>query len=339
MSELFQLDELPALSRSTVDRQEGLRSDPGRLRENWADARVVVLDDNGRTPVRVGETAVATRAATLFGTRPPDTAMFLGRTAATDYWAVTGVNPEYEAERVRLRANWGFRDEAPRADGELWLELRGQGDLLDDTSAGLFTTAIALRNWHRRAGFCARCGGVQHQIEFGWARSCENCGRQEFPRTDPAVICLIHDDVGTNGEHVLLARQPTWPSGRFSVVAGFVEAGEALESCVVREIREEVGLEAGNVRYLGSQPWPFPRSIMLGFTARANAQLNPWPADGEIAEAYWFSREAVREAIVASDTADDGAATDDSGAANGLLLPGNSSIARVMLEAWVAAEP
>lgn len=335
MSEPFQLGELPALSRSTVDREEGLRSDPERLRANWPDARVVVLDDDGRAPVRAGETAVATRQATLFGEQPPGAAMFLGRAGATDYWTIAGVNPNYQQERVRLRSNWGFRDDAPTADGELWLELRRQGDLLDDTSAGLFTTAIALRNWHRRAGFCARCGGVQHQVEFGWSRLCESCGRREFPRTDPAVICLVHDDVGTNGEHVLLARQPTWPNGRFSVVAGFVEAGEALESCVVREVREEVGLDAADVRYLGSQPWPFPRSIMLGFTARANPAVTPRPVDGEIAEAYWFSRTAVREAITAGDDRDATAETNG----HGLLLPGNSSIARVMLEAWVAAQP
>src|SRR5699024_1310285 len=213
--------------------------------------------------------------------------------------------------------------------------------------AGLFTTAIALRNWHRRAGFCARCGGKQHPTDFGWSRRCEECGRQEFPRTDPAVICLVHDDVGTNGEHVLLARQPTWPPDRFSVVAGFVEAGEALESCVVREVREEVGIGVGDVRYLGSQPWPFPRSIMLGFSARAHARAVPSPADGEIAEAYWFSREAVRQAIAVSDGDVDHVDTATSTSASGgdgpgaseMLLPGNSSIARVMLEAWVSAEP
>src|SRR5699024_10441208 len=224
VSEPFQLHELPALSRATVDRQEGLRSDSERLRKNWPEARVVVLDSDGRSPVRAGETSLATRKAILFGQEPPDTALYLGRAETTDHWAVTGVDPEYEPERVPVSGNWGFYTAAPRADGELWLDLRGQGDLLDDTSAGLFTTAVALRNWHRRAGYCARCGGRQHSVEFGWARLCENCGRQEFPRTDPAVICLVHDDVGTNGEHVLLARQPTWPTGRFSVVAGFVEA-------------------------------------------------------------------------------------------------------------------
>ena len=344
MSEPFQLHELPALSRATVDRQEGLRSDSDRLLSNWGDARVIVIDDDGRSPVREGEASLATRKAMVFGSEPPDTALFLGRTAEHDYWAILGVNPEYAPQRVPVAGNWGFHTDAPTADGELWLGLRGQGDLLDDTSAGLFTTAIALRNWHRRAGFCARCGGKQHQTDFGWSRRCESCGRQEFPRTDPAVICLVHDDVGNNGEHVLLARQPTWPKDRFSVVAGFVEAGEALESCVTREVREEVGIDVGDVRYLGSQPWPFPRSIMLGFSARAHPGAMPRPADGEIAEAYWFSREAVRQAIAVSDGHADTAASTSGDGGDGpqgteMLLPGNSSIARVMLEAWVSAEP
>src|SRR5699024_3232141 len=131
-----------------VDRQEGLRSDSDRLRNNWGDARVVVIDDDGRSPVRAGEASLATRKAMSFGSEPPDTAMFLGRTAETDYWAILGVNPDYAPQRVSVGGNWGFHTDAPTADGEWWLDLRGQGDLLDDTSAGLFTTAIALRNWH-----------------------------------------------------------------------------------------------------------------------------------------------------------------------------------------------
>lgn len=341
MSRPFQLRELPALSRSAVDRQEWLRGDPDRLRARWTGARVIVVDDKGRTPVRHEEISLSARKATDFGAEPPEEAMFLGEAGDVDYWSVPGVNPAHEEQRVRLRGSWGFWEEAPSVDGELWLDLRGQGDLLDDTSAGLFTTALALRNWHRRSPFCPRCGGSQRPVQFGWARLCENCGREEFPRTDPAVICLVHDDTGTNGEHVLLARQPVWPKDRFSILAGFVEAGEPLESCVVREVREEVGVDVRDVRYLGSQPWPFPRSIMLGFTARADAGVAPRPADGEIAEAYWVSRAEVREAIASSNRREDtsAAASPIAGGAASMLLPGNSSIARVMLEAWAAADP
>ncbi len=118
-------------------------------------------------------------------------------------------------------------------------------------------------NWHDSAGFSALDGAPSEPTMSGWSRISTSTGHEEFPRTDPAVICLVHD----GGDRVLLARQPTWPARRFSILAGFVEAGESLETCVVREIKEEVGVDVRDVRYLGSQPWPFPRSVMIGFAA------------------------------------------------------------------------
>ncbi|WP_158885483.1 NAD(+) diphosphatase [Amycolatopsis anabasis] len=339
MSTPFRLGALPTLSRSTVDRQETLRTNPERLHARWPDARVVLLSDEGRTPVRRGEDALATRKALSFGDAPPEDAVFLGQWQDTDYWTLPG-DPGGAGETVRIRGSWGFWEEAPEVDGEVWVELRGHGDLLDDTSAGLFTTAQALRNWRRGARFCTRCGGATELVQFGWASKCVQCGREEYPRTDPAVICLVHDDVGVNGEHVLLARQPIWPENRFSILAGFVEAGESLEGCVVREIREEVGVEVRDARYLGSQPWPFPRSIMLGFAARADAGAPLRPADGEIEQAHWVSRAEVRAAFENSQLrSGDAVPTPIGGGAANLILPGNSSIARVMLEAWSRAEP
>ncbi|MBK1788980.1 NAD(+) diphosphatase [Prauserella cavernicola] len=328
----FQLGALPALSRSTVDRQETLRTDPERLRSRWPDARVLQVDRYGRTPVPLERVVprsaeaipLSTRKALSLGEQPPDTASFLGQWQDTDYWAVPADPPE-DAETVEIEGSWGVRQQAPIAEGEAWVELRGHGSLLDDTSAGLLTTAEALRNWHWRGRFCARCGGATRRRQFGWATQCEQCGREEYPRTDPAVICLVHDDVADNGEHVLLARQPVWPPKRYSVLAGFVEAGESLEGCVEREIREEAGVGVFGIRYLGSQPWPFPRSIMLGFAARADVDAPLYPADGEIEEAKWVRRAEVRAAF-AGENPD-------------LLLPGNSSIAHVMLRAWARAEP
>lgn len=238
-----------------------------------------------------------------------------------------------EQEVVESRGSWGLTERYPKADGEVWVDLRGYGDRLDDTSAGLFTTAHALRNWHRRARFCARDGSPTQVTQFGWATRCEAKGHEEYPRTDPAIICLVHDEAGVNGERVLLARQPIWPQGRYSVLAGFVEAGESLEGCVTREIREEAGIEVGDVRYLGSQPWPFPRSIMLGFTARADSSQPLHPAEGEIEEALWVSRADVQAAF-----ANEGRPTPIGDGTSTLMLPGNSSIARVMLEAWAYAE-
>jgi NAD+ diphosphatase len=338
MSVPFQLDRMPTLSRSTVDRQEGLRSNPERLRTRWPNARVVLLDDTGRTPVREGESALATRKALSFGDTPPEDAVFLGECRDVDYWSLPG-SPEGDPVTVQMRGSWGVTEEVPQVDGEVWVDLRGYGDLLDDTSAGLFTTAQALRNWRRQAHFCTRDGGPTRLIQLGWASRCEKCGREEYPRTDPAVICLVHDDAGVNGEHVLLARQPIWPRARYSVLAGFVEAGESLEGCVQREIREEVGLEVRDARYLGSQPWPFPRSIMLGYTARADLSAPLTPAEGEIEEALWVSRAEVVAAFANSQFRDSGAVpTSIGGGAATMVLPGNSSIARVMLDAWARAD-
>jgi NAD+ diphosphatase len=319
----FQLITPPTLSRSTVDRQETLRTDPERLRARWPDARVMLLDESGRTPVRRDESSLATRKAQAFGDGPPPEAVFLGEWEDTDHWSIPG-GPDGPTDLVPMPGSWGFPEEVPQVDGEIWVDLRGHGDKLDATSAGLFTTAVALRNWHRRARHCAICGSHTRFVQFGWASKCSSCGREEYPRTDPAVICLVHDEAGVNGEHVLLARQPVWPAGRYSVLAGFVEAGESLEGCVHRETREEVGVEVSAVRYLGSQPWPFPRSIMVGFAARADASTPLRPADGEIEHAHWVSRGQVRAAFERRD--------------DKLLLPGNSSIARVMLESWAAAE-
>lgn len=322
----FQLATLPNLSRSTVARDESLRQDTERLAVRWASSRVVIVDKLGRTPVRSagsGYTLALCEAREL-ADEPPAEAVLLGEQDGTAYWGMPAARePDVDEDPVEmLRRVW----EGPADRDEVnWLDLRGVGALLDDTSAGLFTTAVALLGWHRRAGYCARCGGSTYQINSGWATRCSACEREEFPRTDPAVICLVHDDVGVNGEHVLLARQPSWPEGRYSVLAGFVEAGESLEACVVREIREEVGVGVSDVRYLGSQPWPFPRSLMLGFAARAPRTDEFVFADGEIAEARWVPRADVLEAVRAG------------GRSDKLGLPFGSSIARLMVEAWAAA--
>jgi NAD+ diphosphatase len=138
----------------------------------------------------------------------------------------------------------------------------------------------------------------------------------------------VHD----GADRVLLARQPVWPAGRFSVLAGFVEAGESLEACVLREIHEEVGVVVRDVRYLGSQAWPFPRSLMVGFHALADPEAPLVPADGEIAEAKWVTRAEVREALGRGDWGGEPSQT------RPLLLPGSISIARSMLDSWAALD-
>lgn len=318
----FQLPAVPRLSRSTVDREEPARTDSARLAKLWATGRLVLVDKKGRTPVLAGGTELSTRPTT--GDLPPE-AMLLGELDGVGYWALMTDEELREGTVASPDRSWGLWAGATSEDGEEWHDLRTTGALLSDTDAGLFTTAVGLANWHARAGFCAKCGAPVERVNAGWATRCTGCGREEYPRTDPAVICLVHDNAGVNGESVLLARQPIWPPARYSVLAGFVEAGESLEACVAREIREEVGIEVADIRYLGSQPWPFPRSIMVGFTAvavdRAAALI---PAEGEIEDAQWFTRAQVRAAL-AEDQPD-------------LKLPGATSIAYQMITGWAAAD-
>lgn len=329
MTTPFQLAALPALARSAVDRAESLRADAEGLAAGWAKARVLRVDVRGRVPLPEGAMELALREATAFGDHPPEGAVYLGRAeGGGDLWALVDTAVP-EGETVWTPGRFGVWAEHVVADGELWVGLREHGDQLDDAGAGLFTTALALRNWHRRAKFCARCGAATRLANFGWVSRCTECDREEYPRTDPAVICLVHDEAGVNGEHVLLARGANWPEQARSVLAGFVEAGESLEACVIREIREEVGVAVRDVRYLGSQPWPFPRSIMIGFAARADRGAPLVLEAGEIEDAQWFSRAEIAEALARADRAPE---------PDELILPGNASIARGMLESWAHAQ-
>jgi NAD+ diphosphatase len=316
----FTLGEIPRLSRSTVDRDESARADAARLADLWARGRVILVDRKGRTPVLADGSGLVHRATSG---EVPEHAILLGEHEGVGYWAEPAT--EELTEGTPPPANsWAMWPGGTAADGVQWHDLRSIGGLLDDTSAGLFTTAVALFNWHARARHCAKCGSPVKVGNVGWATRCTGCGREEYPRTDPAVICLVHDESGVDGEHVLLARQPIWPPNRYSVLAGFVEAGESLEACVAREVAEEVGVDVRDIRYLGSQPWPFPRSIMIGFAARADRAAPIKVADGEIEDARWIPRTDIQTAIAAG------------GEIDGLILPGPTSIARQMLTGWAA---
>ncbi|MFC7613148.1 NAD(+) diphosphatase [Actinokineospora soli] len=264
------------------------------------------------------------RPATAVAEERPEDAVLLGTRDGVAYWSLP-VDEAMTGEAVPPPNSWGLWPGGRSADGEEWHDLRAVGGLLDGTAAGLFTTAVALHSWHAKARFCARCGQSARRTAAGWASECTGCGREEYPRTDPAVICLVHDGVGVDGEHVLLARQPIWPPERYSVLAGFVEAGESLEACVEREVAEEVGVAVRGIRYLGSQPWPFPRSVMIAFAAHADRATPLRPADGEIEDARWVSRAEVRAALAAG------------GEVPGLRLPGATSIAGQMLAGWARA--
>jgi NAD+ diphosphatase len=321
----FTLIAPPVLSRSAVMRDEPIRSDRERQLAGWPKARVLVLDEGGRTPVDWGDVRgprnrwdtiegsgarLVTRPTT--GEEPPEDAVLLGEHEGTAYWAVRG-----QADLVAGE------------DPTDWADLRTAGAALDALGAGLLTGAVALLNWHATARFCGRDGSPTSPRNAGWMRVCAAHGHEDYPRTDPAVICLVHDGGSGDAARVLLARQPVWPEGRFSVLAGFVEAGESLEACVLREIHEEVGAKVSDVQYLGSQAWPFPRSLMIGFHAVADPDVPLRPADGEIAEAMWVTKAELREALADGDW---------SAGAKRLLLPGRVSIARSMLESWAALD-
>ncbi|MBW0105392.1 NAD(+) diphosphatase [Pseudonocardia sp. KRD291] len=328
----FELVDPPVLSRGVMDRDEQLRFDTDYQLRTWSEARIVVVDENGRTPVtwetqpeatfREADAAawdsaagsggtVVTRAATTLGEEPPSDAVLLGATGGVPYWAVRG-KPDLLAGD----------------DPSDWADLRAAGAWLDELGSGLLTVSVAVLNWHDMAGFCPRDGSPTHPHNAGWARRCEAHGHEEYPRTDPSMICLVHD----GADRVLLARQPMWPEGRYSVLAGFVESGESVEACVHREVGEEVGIAVRDVRYLGSQAWPFPRSLMLGFHATADADIPLNPADGEIADAVWITRAELRTALQRGDWG--GKPSEDG--TKVVLLPGKVSIARTMLDAWAA---
>lgn len=198
-----------------------------------------------------------------------------------------------------------------------WKHLRAAGALLSDRDAGMMVTAVAIDNWMRTHRFCPKCGGPTHVSNAGWSRVCLVDGSEHFPRTDPAIIVLVTD----NDDRALLGRQAVWQEGFFSTLAGFVESGESAEAALRREVFEESGVtistDPADILYLGSQPWPFPCSLMLGFHARASdPTIN---VDGsEIVEAMWISR---AELLAACEKGE-------------VRLPPSISIARKLIERW-----
>ncbi len=199
--------------------------------------------------------------------------------------------------------------------GAEWVGLRTLGLHLPRQDRDALTEAVALANWHRTHTHCSRCGAPTEMAGMGWWRVCGEDRSEHYPRTDPAVIALVIDP----DENVLLARQSRWPHGAFSTLAGFVEPGESAESALLREVGEEVGLRLASTHYLGSQPWPFPASLMLGYHATVD-RVRPEPTvDGvEIAEAQWLSRAELASAAEAGD----------------VRLPGRLSIAHHLITRW-----
>lgn len=292
-----------ALSRGGLDRHSELRTEPGLLDVLLDDpaTRVVDLVD-GRAVVREaadGQVRLEYRAP-----EPGDHDRFVAYLGHDAPAGGTAYVLSVRSETTSV--------EDPQRKG-----LRTVGALLSDLDAGVLTTATGLANWHARHGFCARCGSATTPAHSGWIRVCPVDASEHYPRTDPAVIMSVVD----KDDRLLLARGVGFAPQGMSVLAGFVEPGESLAAAVAREVHEEVGVAVTDVTYLGDQPWPFPSSLMIGFTARA-LTTDLTLQESEIEAARWFDREEFTREVA------DGS----------LRISRRISIARRLIEHWYGEE-
>ena len=300
-----QLGRLP-LARGAIDRGSERRTSEELFAEiRDLETTRVLYFSLGKALVREDALVLDPPGPDGFGEEP----VYLGRTledgtvpAGADIVMVTLAEPDPAMERAGAR----------------WAGLRDVAVILGSLDAGLFVEACAVANWHATHTHCPRCGAPTRVVQAGWSRVCDVDGSEHYPRTDPAVIMAVVDD----DDRLLLGRSTAWPAGRFSTLAGFVEAGEAAEQAVRREVLEETGVVVDDVEYAGSQPWPFPASLMLGF--RAHATTTAVRPDGvELAEARWFTRAELARAVRDGE----------------LRLPGVTSIARALVEQWWGGDP
>jgi len=301
-----------ALARSSLDRASARRDDEEWLAAAWADegTRVLILD-GAQALVSFGEDS-AGLVLVPPGQAPEGVRFLLGvDETGVVYFAVAGPTGGLRAGPPPAP---GSGPAEPPAPGVRAAGLREAGVLLGDRDAGMFTHAVALANWHATHTHCPRDGTPTEPVSAGHARRCPADGSEHFPRVDPAVIMLVTDD----DDRCLLARNRRWPPRRVSILAGFVEPGESVEHALIREVSEETGLAVTGTRYVGSQPWPMPQSLMLGFRAHARGTQEIRVDEEEIAEAQWFSRDQLRAAVLAGE----------------VLLPPPVSIAHRIIESW-----
>ena len=286
---------------SRIDRSSHLRENPATLDLLWSKAQILQIAQG-----RIGATGYlnADRVAALIasGEFREGSRYFLGLDA------VTG-DPYFA---------WDTQWSVAKTDDEMkvgFTTLRDVGAALSAIDVELALHGVALSNWHRAHPCCAKCGAPTRVDLGGAVRVCDVDKSQHHPRTDSAVIVLIRD----NDDRILLGHQPIWPEGRFSCFAGFLEPGETFEQCVAREVFEESGVSVREINYLGSQPWPFPASIMISFDAVTDFPEAARPDGTEITEVKWFTRDQLRAEAKAGT----------------LLLPPTISVARKMIERWL----
>jgi NAD+ diphosphatase len=288
-----------------LDRAAQLRTDEFWLAEAWQRSRVLVIFE-GKALVAGDHLVLVAPTAAPDGER-----LFLGvDSSGIPYFAVVAPLPEARAND--LARPFGIRD---------------VGHILSDFEAGLLMTAVALANWHARYGYSPATGQPTTVRDGGWVRS-DDTGAQMWPRTDPAVIVLVNDGEPGEDGSCLLGSNAAWSRGRdgalprYSCLAGFVEPGESAEQTVVREVAEEVGVRVFDLRYIASQPWPYPGSLMLGYHALADPDEQVTPDPTEIADARWFTRTEIRAAAAGDPTA-------------GFGIPMQSSIAHFLIMKWL----
>lgn len=300
------LASLP-LARGGLDRRGELRSRPELLDELRQDPAVRAVVLHGRRALVTGSSLELMMPSVL---PEPELLVYLGRTTEDEGATQGGTD-------VLL---WVLADETADSittDESRWLDLRRSGHLLSDRDVGILATSLAIAGWHAAEPFCAHCGSATTVRNAGWARHCPVDGNELFPRMDPAVIVAVVDPAG----RILLGSNAMWEHNRYSLLAGYVDAGESLEQAVAREIFEESGMRLGTPVYLGSQPWPFPRSLMLGYVAPLAEDQDPEalvPDGQEILDLRWFTREELQDP-----------STD-------VILPGPSSIARAVIDDWMS---
>lgn len=298
------------LARSAVDRDYLSRTNPDLFIELAAKANTRIL------PIFDGKVLLTGSA----NDPKPELRLFSPHELATfEYRAYLGKTigagelPDDSAIILHVLDQATANDIEPNTDN--WHVLRRTGAGLSDLGAGIYAQGLALHNWNLTHGFCPKCGTATEVSQAGWVRICPVDAHEVYPRTDPAIIVSVIDDQ----DRILLGSQGVWEDNRWSILAGFVEAGESLNAAVIREIYEEAGVRVVEPTYLASQAWPFPYSLMLGFSAKvdpSHAKAEPVPDGDEIEKLRWFSREDIaREA-------------------KDLLLPGRMTISRVLIEHW-----
>ena len=291
-----------ALARFTVDRAAAVRANPNWIDDAWNDARTrILLVDQGKIPVTDDLSPILLQPS----------AFAVALEDLRDATVLLGLDDEHTYVAV-----FGHKDHLGEAT---WVSLRDFGSTLSARDVGLAITATALATWHATHLYCPLCGGSTQVTQAGWARHCVTDDKTHFPRTEPAMIVAVEDDQ----ERILLGRRTGWEPSWFSTLAGFVEAGESCEAAVVREVLEESGIQVDptSLRYLGSQPWPFPASLMMGYRAKA-LNTDAVPGDDEMHEVKWFTRSEFEHACRAGQ----------------LKLPNPTSIAWRLIEHWYGQE-